>query len=273
MKLYLKQAGEAELLSLEEETALAKAAQAGDEAARQKLICSNLRLVISVAKKYNGAARNLSLMDLVQEGNCGLIKAAEKFDPDLGFRFSTYATWWIRQAITRAISDQDRTIRLPVHIGEDLRKIQKAISRNAVAGESAGICAEELSDQLGMESDKIEQVLQAGQRTASLDAPIGDDGAATVASFVPDEESCSPEEHAMNIAVKKELNRQLDTLPPREKTVLCLRFGLDGERCQTLEEIGGLLGVTRERIRQIEMKALRKLRQPGRRKYLADLLD
>ena len=272
VKIYLKQAGEAELLTKEEEQTLALAAKKGDQDAKDELICSNLRLVVSIAKKYAKVTKTLSFLDLIQEGNCGLMKAADKYDPDLGFRFSTYATWWIRQAITRAIADQDRLIRLPVHVEDDLRKIRKAIQDGSLDENDPEVRRNQLSDSVGMDSDKIEEVLQLGNSTASLDAPIGDDGCTTMANFIPDDDADSPEENVMHSAVKVQLERVLDTLQPREKEVLYMRFGLDGEKVKTLEEVGSIFGVTRERVRQIETKAIRKLRQPSRRKYLADLL-
>ena len=272
VSLYLQQAGERELLTKEEEQELGIAAKNGDQKARDRLICSNLRLVVSIARKYSRVTRSLSLLDLIQEGNCGLMKAAERYDPELGYRFSTYATWWIRQAVTRAIADQDRIIRLPVHVGDSLRRIYHAIDDTDLEDYSPEDRYDEISQSVGMEGEKIERILQVGRQATSLDTPVGEDGASTMASFIPDEDSVSPEESAMKKAVHKELERQLDTLQPREKKVLYLRFGLDGEPVRTLEEIGDEFGVTRERVRQIECKAIRKLRRPGRRKYLEELL-
>lgn len=271
VKLYLKQAGEADLLTKEEEMQLAKAAENGSKRARDKLICSNLRLVISIAKKYAPVTKTLTFLDLIQEGNCGLMTAAEKYDPDMGYRFSTYATWWIRQAITRAIADQDRLIRLPVHVGEDLRKIHKAIEECSFDEGSTDMNFDDISEATGIEADKVQRMLMAGCRASSLDEPVNDDTTATMGNFIPDD-SASPEEIAADDAVKFELERQLDTLKPREKEVICMRFGLGGRKVLTLEEVGDIFGVTRERIRQIEERALKKLRSPSRRKYLAGLL-
>ena len=270
--LYLQQAGNAELLTAEEERKLAERNLQGDEDAREQLICANLRLVISIAKKYARSAASMTVQDLIQEGNCGLIKAVEKFDPSLGYRFSTYATWWIRQAITRAISDQDRMVRLPVHLSEKVRKVQKAVNISAQKTEENNLDYEYLSDLTGMEADTVEEVLQLSSRTISLDMPVGDDKTTTMESFVEDRTADSPEELAAKHSVRSALERQLDTLQPREKSVLEMRFGLNEDKIYTLEEVGNHFGVTRERIRQIESKALRKLRMPNRRKYLVGLL-
>ena len=272
VRAYLLEAGEAKLLTEKEEKTLTLAYQSGDLEARDRLICSNLRLVVSIAKKYRGCVTTLSFMDLIQEGNCGLIKAIEKYDPDSGCRLSTYATWWIRQAITRAISDKDRSIRLPVHVSENVRKIRKAISDQISTGDGEAVTLEGLSEQLEMEEDKIEYLLQVNQQIISMDAPLGDDENTTMENFVEDRDAISPEEYSLNLAAKQELRKQLGTLSPREEKVLYMRYGLNGDASKTLEEIGNIFGVTRERIRQIEKKALRKLRQPGRMKCLCDLL-
>ena len=269
---YLVQASQAKLLTAEEEYDLAKRVQKGDKAAKDKLICSNLRLVISIAKKYRTIPKALTFLDLIQEGNCGLMKAADKYDPDLGFRFSTYATWWIKQAITRAISNQDRLIRLPVHVEDDINKIQQATRNCAHLRDDDEAYIDAVAEQTNLSKEKLGYLLQVNQKIVSLDQTVDEEGQTTISQFIPDENSTSPEESAAEQSVHAELLRQLDSLKPREKAILELRYGIGKDRTYTLEEIGKIFGVTRERIRQIECRALRKLRQPKRRKVLEDLL-
>ena len=270
--LYLQETGDRELLTAKEERELAERNLQGDKAARDQLICSNLRLVVSIAKKYAGGIASMTVQDLIQEGNCGLIKAVEKYDPTLGYRFSTYATWWIRQSITRAIADQDRMVRLPVHMTERIRKVQKAVNRSAQVNEDESLDYEHLSELTGLDEDDVEDMLRLSRRTVSLDTPVGEDESTTVGNFIEDETSASPEELATEDSVRAVIAEQLDTLQPREKSVLEMRFGLNRDRPCTLEDVGRRFGVTRERIRQIEAKALRKLRMPSRKKALAGLL-
>lgn len=274
VKHYLKQAGKAKLLNKKDEYALAVRARQGDDEAKNKLICANLRLVISIAKKYAACTNSLELLDLVQEGNLGLLKAVERYEPSLGFRFSTYATWWIRQAITRGISDQDRMIRLPVHVGEDIRRVQCASlhydslsDKNHNEGKF-----EKIAIKTGMSAEKVERMMQMSRRTISLDTPIDDDQNSTLGDFIEDRTSVMPDDFALVSIMKDEIEKQLSTLKPREKTILDMRFGLSGKEPCTLEEVGNYIGVTRERIRQIEAAALRKLRHPARSKYLKDFL-
>ena len=269
---YLRQSGKTGLLSAQEEQQLAQRSRAGDQQAREKLICANLRLVVSIAKRYTRGARSMTLQDLIQEGNCGLMRAAEKFDPAMGYKFSTYATWWIRQAITRALADQDRMVRLPVHMTDKVRKVQQAVGCSRQENEETGLDYGQLSEMTGMSEETVEEVLQLADRTVSLDAPTGEDDSAVMSNFIEDPNAVSPEEVAAEQAVHNALEQQLDTLKPREKRVLEMRFGLDEARCYTLEEVGEELGVTRERVRQIEAHALRELRRPSRKKYLAGLL-
>ena len=274
VKEYLKQAGETGLLSSEEEHALALRIQNGDFDAKNELICANLRLVISIAKKYAAGAKNMDLLDLVQEGNLGLMKAADRYDPSLGFRFSTYATWWIRQSITRGIADQDRLIRLPVHVGEDIRKVYRASQAVELASaESGDDYYDEIAEQTGISSEKVEYLLQLSQPSRSLDTPIDDEQTSTLGAFIEDETIEAPDQVVMFSLMREEIAKQLSTLTTREETVINLRFGLNGGRPHTLEEIGNRIGVTRERIRQIECKALRKLRHPKRGKYLRDFIS
>ncbi|MEG2082667.1 MAG: sigma-70 family RNA polymerase sigma factor [Oscillospiraceae bacterium] len=271
VKYYLSIAGKAPLLTKEEECRLAILVAKGDKKAKNTLVCANLRLVISIAKKYAAGTRSLSLLDLIQEGNLGLIKAADRYDYTLGFRFSTYATWWIRQAITRGISDQDRTIRLPVHMGEEVRKVQKASQQLSSQQHKLGDY-EELSDLTGIDKDRVEKILQVTATTVSLDAPIGDDDTSSFGDFIVDQDNDSPEEVATNSMMKLEIDKQLSTLNEREQMIINMRFGTSGETPHTLEEVGDYFGLTRERIRQIEAKALRKLRHPSRSKYLKDFI-
>ena len=272
LKLYLQQAGRTDLLTAEEERELANRISAGDQTAKEQLVCANLRLVISIAKKYARRGKTMTIEDLIQEGNCGLMKAADRFDPSKGYRFSTYATWWIRQSIIRALADQDRMVRLPVHRTEQLNQVKRAVvlSRQ-ITGEDS-LDYEQLSDMTGMDPDTVEKALQYSERTVSLDTPVGEDGTATIGHFIADTESPSPEKVVADRSVRKVIYEQLDTLKPREKKVLEMRFGLTDDRPCTLEEVGNYFGVTRERIRQIETKALRKLRAPSCRKRLAELL-
>lgn len=274
VKHYLKQAGKAKLLNKKEEYALAMRAKQGDDEAKNRLICANLRLVISIAKKYAASSKSLELLDLVQEGNLGLLKAVERYEPSLGFRFSTYATWWIRQAITRGIADQDRMIRLPVHVGEDIRKVQCASRHDdSLSDENHNEDQfEKIAIKTGMSAKKVERMMQISHRTISLDTPIDEDQNNTLGDFIEDRASETPDDFALVSIMKEEIEKQLSTLKPREKTILDMRFGLNGKEPCTLEEVGNYIGVTRERIRQIEAKALQKLRHPTRSKYLKDFL-
>jgi RNA polymerase primary sigma factor len=270
VRMYLKEIGSIPLLSGEEEIELAKRIEQGDEDAKQKLAESNLRLVVSIAKRYVG--RGMSFLDLIQEGNLGLIKAAEKFDYRKGYKFSTYATWWIRQAITRAIADQARTIRIPVHMVETINKIiraQRALTQKLGREPSP----QEIAKEVNMPADKVREVLKISQEPVSLETPIGEEEDSHLGDFIPDDNEPVPAEAAEYAVLKEQLNEVLDTLTDREQKVLRLRFGLDDGRARTLEEVGKEFNVTRERIRQIEAKALRKLRHPSRSKKLKDYLD
>ena len=263
VQMYLKEIGQYPLLTPDEEVDLAKRIERSDESARQKLILSNLRLVVSIAKKYVGRSANLTLLDLIQEGNVGLFKAAEKFDYKRGYKFSTYATWWIRQAITRALADQGRTIRIPVHMVETINKYQQVV-RRLVQDLGREPMPEEVAAEMGVDVDKIRHIQKISQETISLEAPVGDsddDGESTLANFVPDEETTSPAMSAARKILKAHLNEMVEDLTPREQKILDMRFGLTDGVQHTLEEVGKVFSVTRERIRQIEAKALDKIRQ------------
>ncbi|MBR5426857.1 MAG: RNA polymerase sigma factor RpoD [Clostridia bacterium] len=271
VKVYLKEIGKVPLLTPEEEIDLAVRIKTdGDPAAKRRLEEANLRLVVSIAKRYGG--RGLSFLDLIQEGNLGLIKAVEKFDYSKGFKFSTYATWWIRQAITRAIADQARTIRIPVHMVETINKVKKANSallhRNGKEPTD-----EEIARETDMSVEKVREVLRVSQDPVSLETPIGEEEDSHLGDFIPDDEALAPQDAASQLLLKEQLNAVLKTLTPREAKVLTLRFGLEDGHPRTLEEVGKVFDVTRERIRQIEAKALRKLRHPQRSKKLKDFLD
>lgn len=270
VKAYLKEIGQVPLLSAEEEQTLARAARAGDTDARRRLSEANLRLVVSVAKRYAG--RGLPFLDLIQEGNLGLMKAAEKFEPDRGFKFSTYATWWIRQSITRAIADQGRTIRIPVHLVEHINRVRKTAGE-LLRKNGREPTAEEIAVRLEMEPDRVRELLQLAQEPVSLETPVGEEEDAHLEDFIQDEEAGIPVDEAGRQLLRRELMSVLKSLTPREERVITLRFGLDDGRPRTLEELGKEFNVTRERIRQIEAKALRKLRHPSRAKRLRDYLE
>lgn len=270
VKVYLKEIGRVPLLSPEEEIDLAIRIIDGDEAAKKRLSEANLRLVVSIAKRYLG--RGMQFLDLIQEGNLGLIKAVEKFDYTKGFKFSTYATWWIRQAITRAIADQARTIRIPVHMVETINKVKK-VSSQLLHTNGHEPTADEISDELDMPVDKVREIMRVAQEPVSLETPIGEEEDSHLGDFIPDDDAPAPAEAASHTLLKEQLAEVLDTLTPREEKVLRLRFGLEDGRSRTLEEVGKEFNVTRERIRQIEAKALRKLRHPSRSRKLKDYLD
>ena len=270
VKAYLKEIGQVPLLSAEEEQTLARAARAGDADARRRLSEANLRLVVSVAKRYAG--RGLPFLDLIQEGNLGLMKAAEKFEPERGFKFSTYATWWIRQSITRAIADQGRTIRIPVHLVEHINRVRKTAGE-LLRKNGREPTAEEIAVRLEMEPDRVRELLQLAQEPVSLETPVGEEEDAHLEDFIQDEEAGIPVDEAGRQLLRRELMSVLKSLTPREERVITLRFGLDDGRPRTLEELGKEFNVTRERIRQIEAKALRKLRHPSRAKRLRDYLE
>ncbi len=270
VKVYLKEIGRVPLLTPEEEIALAIRIKDGDVAAQRRLSEANLRLVVSIAKRYLG--RGMQFLDLIQEGNLGLIKAVEKFDYTKGFKFSTYATWWIRQAITRAIADQARTIRIPVHMVETINKVKKVSSQLLhVTGHEPS--AEEIADELNMPVDKVREIMRVAQEPVSLETPIGEEEDSHLGDFIADDDTPAPADSASHTLLKEQLAEVLRTLTPREEKVLSLRFGLEDGRSRTLEEVGRQFNVTRERIRQIEAKALRKLRHPSRSKKLKDFLD
>ena len=269
VRMYLKEIGRISLLSPEEELELSERVATGDEMAKNKLAESNLRLVVSIAKRYVG--RGLLFLDLIQEGNIGLMKAVDKFDSDKGYKFSTYATWWIIQAITRALADQARTIRVPVHMVETINKMSR-IQRQLTLELNREPSEEELAKKMGISVDKVREVIKISQEPVSLETPIGEEDDSHLGDFIKDESSMSPEEYATNEILKEEIKSVLMTLQVREQEVLELRFGLVDGTCHTLEEVGKKFNVTRERIRQIEAKALRKLRHPSRAKKLKDFL-
>ena len=270
VKVYLKEIGRVPLLTPEEEVELAERMAKGDPAARKRLSEANLRLVVSIAKRYVG--RGMQFLDLIQEGNLGLIKAVEKFDHTKGFKFSTYATWWIRQAITRAIADQARTIRIPVHMVETINKVKK-VSSQLMHKNGHDPSAEEIAEELDMPIDKVREIMRVAQEPVSLETPIGEEEDSHLGDFIEDSDAPAPADAASHTLLKEQLEDVLSTLTPREKKVLELRFGLEDGRNRTLEEVGKEFNVTRERIRQIEAKALRKLRHPSRSKKLKDYLD
>ena len=270
VKIYLHEIGRVPLLTSEEESALAARIARGEEAAKQKLNESNLRLVVSIAKRYVG--RGLLFLDLIQEGNLGLIKAVEKFDSSKGYKFSTYATWWIRQAITRAIADQARTIRIPVHMVETINRLSKT-ERAMVQELGRQPQADELAQELNMPVERVREIMKVAMDPVSLEAPVGEEEDSHLGDFLADDDIPAPSDVASQMLLKEELNEVLGTLSDREAKVLRLRFGLDDGRTRTLEEVGREFKVTRERIRQIEAKALRKLRHPSRSKRLKDFLD
>ncbi len=270
VKVYLKEIGRVPLLTPDEEVDLAVRISNGDEAAKKRLSEANLRLVVSIAKRYLG--RGMQFLDLIQEGNLGLIKAVEKFDYTKGFKFSTYATWWIRQAITRAIADQARTIRIPVHMVETINKVKK-VSSQLLHANGREPSAEEVAEELDMPVDKVREIMRVAQEPVSLETPIGEEEDSHLGDFIPDDDAPAPADAASHTLLKETLSSVLDSLTPREEKVLRLRFGLEDGRSRTLEEVGKEFNVTRERIRQIEAKALRKLRHPSRSKKLKDFLD
>ena len=270
VRMYLKEIGNVDLLSPEEEIELAKRIMDGDESAKRRLSEANLRLVVSIAKRYVG--RGMQFLDLIQEGNLGLIKAVEKFDYSKGYKFSTYATWWIRQAITRAIADQARTIRIPVHMVETINKVIR-VSRQLLQELGHDPSADEIAEEMGMSVQKVRDILKIAQEPVSLETPIGEEEDSHLGDFIPDDDALEPSEAASFTLLREQIWDVLGTLTPREEKVLRLRFGLDDGRQRTLEEVGQEFDVTRERIRQIEAKALRKLRHPSRSKKLKDFLN
>ena len=270
VRMYLKEIGKVDLLTADEEIELAKGMEAGDELSKRRLAEANLRLVVSIAKRYVG--RGMLFLDLIQEGNLGLIKAVEKFDYRKGYKFSTYATWWIRQAITRAIADQARTIRIPVHMVETINKLMR-VSRQLLQELGRDPTPEEIAEEMGISVDKVRSIMKIAQEPVSLETPIGEEEDSHLGDFIPDDDAPAPADAAAFALLKEQLIDVLDTLTPREEKVLRLRFGLDDGRARTLEEVGREFDVTRERIRQIEAKALRKLRHPSRSKKLKDFLE
>lgn len=270
VRMYLKEIGRVPLLSADDEVELAMRIKNGDEEAKRRLAEANLRLVVSIAKRYVG--RGMLFLDLIQEGNMGLIKAVEKFDHNKGFKFSTYATWWIRQAITRAIADQARTIRIPVHMVETINKLIR-VSRQLLQELGREPSPEEIAAEMELTVEKVREIMKIAQEPVSLETPIGEEDDSHLGDFIEDQEALAPADAAAYELLKEQLEDVLDTLTEREENVLRLRFGLDDGRTRTLEEVGKVFGVTRERIRQIEAKALRKLRHPSRSKRLKDFLE
>ena len=270
VKLYLKEIGRVPLLDADREAELAKKMSEGDEQAKRELVEANLRLVVSIAKRYVG--KGLFFLDLIQEGNLGLMKAVSKFDYTKGYKFSTYATWWIRQAITRAIADQARTIRIPVHMVETIHKVTK-VSRQMLQEKGREVSATEVAKEMNMNPDKVREILKIAQDPISLETPVGEEEDSHIGDFIEDQESPAPAEAASSELLREQLNEVLHTLTPREEAVLRLRFGLEDGRQRTLEEVGQQFNITRERIRQIEAKALRKLRHPSRSRKLRDYLN
>jgi len=270
VRMYLKEIGKVPLLDADREMELAEKMSQGDEQAKNELVEANLRLVVSIAKRYVG--KGMFFLDLIQEGNLGLMKAVDKFDYQKGYKFSTYATWWIRQAITRAIADQARTIRIPVHMVETIHKVSR-YSRQLLQELGHEATAEEIGEKMGMSADKVREIMKIAQDPVSLETPIGEEEDSHLGDFIPDDDSPAPAEAASYTLLREQLNEVLHTLTPREEHVLKLRFGLDDGRTRTLEEVGKEFNITRERIRQIEAKALRKLRHPSRSKRLRDYLD
>ncbi len=269
VRMYLKEIGQIKLLSMEEELKLADRIIEGDEEAKAELAEANLRLVVSIAKRYVG--RGMLFLDLIQEGNIGLMKAVDKFDVSKGYKFSTYATWWIRQAITRAIADQARTIRVPVHMVETINKLAR-IQRQMTLELNREPTEDELAKKMGLPVEKIREIYKISQDPVSLETPIGEEDDSHLGDFIKDERNVSPEEYATNELLKEEISDVLQTLTEREEKVIRLRFGLEDGKSRTLEEVGQMFGVTRERIRQIEAKALRKLRHPSRSRKLKDYM-
>ena len=270
VKIYLKEIGRVPLLTQDEEIELAQRMHDGDSAAKKRLAEANLRLVVSIAKRYGG--RGMSFLDLIQEGNLGLIKAVEKFDYTKGFKFSTYATWWIRQSITRAIADQARTIRIPVHMVETITKVKK-VSSQLLHQNGRDPSADEIASELDMPVERVHEIMRIAQDPVSLETPIGEEEDSHLGDFIPDENAPEPTEAASLVLLKEQINQVLSTLTEREEKVLRLRFGLEDGRSRTLEEVGQMFNVTRERIRQIEAKALRKLRHPNRSNKVKDFID
>ncbi|MBP3392497.1 MAG: RNA polymerase sigma factor RpoD [Clostridia bacterium] len=270
VRMYLKEIGKVPLLSAEEEVKLAIAIEQGDESAKQRLNEANLRLVVSIAKRYVG--KGMQFLDLIQEGNLGLLKAVEKFDYQKGYKFSTYATWWIRQAITRAIADQARTIRIPVHMVETIHKLHR-VSRQLSQELGKDPTPEQIAEEMGMSVDKVREIIKISQDPVSLETPVGEEEDSHIGDFIPDDDAPAPSDSAASTLLREQLMEVLQSLTPREQKVLKLRFGLEDGRQRTLEEVGREFNVTRERIRQIEAKALRKLRHPSRSKKLKDYID